>query len=57
MSEIIHRLDVVGGENTKRPIVYTPRLTISNPKGTGDDIGEAVTDITLRNKENNEREE
>ena len=48
-------IDVVGGENTKRPIVYTPRLTISNPKGTGDDIGEAVTDITLRNKENNEK--
>lgn len=46
-------VDVVGGENTKRPIVYTPQLLISNPKGTGDDVGKSVTDITLRNKEDN----
>lgn len=39
---------VVGGENTKRPLVYTTgKITLSNPKGVGTDIGESVTDITV----------
>lgn len=39
---------VVGGENTKRPLVYRGRrILISNPKGKGLDVGPNVTDITL----------
>ena len=41
------KVDVVGGENTKRPLLYTPKVRLSNPKGTGYDIGKSVTDITL----------
>ena len=40
-------IDVVGGENTKRPLAYSPRIHITNPAGTGTNIGPAVTDITL----------
>lgn len=41
------KVDVVGGENTKRPLIYTPKVKLSNPKGSGYDIGKSVTDITL----------
>jgi len=41
-------IDVVGGENTRRPLVYTPYITLTNPKGSGDDVGKSVTDITLK---------
>jgi len=41
------KVDVVGGENTPRPIKYSPSLSVSNPKGTGTDVGKSVTDITL----------
>jgi hypothetical protein len=41
------KIDIVGGENTPRPIVYSSKITISNPKGRGNDIGKSVTDITL----------
>lgn len=40
-------IDVVGGENTKRPIVYGQDIILSNPKGSGNNIGASVTDITL----------
>lgn len=41
------KVDVVGGENTPRPIKYTPSIHVSNPKGSGSDVGKSVTDITL----------
>lgn len=40
-------VNVVGGENTRRPLVFDNTITVSNTKGTGTDIGESVTDITL----------
>jgi hypothetical protein len=43
------KIDVVGGENTKRPIMYNSDITLANPKGQGTDIGASVTDITLTN--------
>lgn len=41
------KVDVVGGENTKRPLYYKPKIGLTNAKGTGTDIGKSVTDITL----------
>lgn len=41
------KVDVVGGENTPRPIKYSPGIHVSNPKGRGSDVGKSVTDITL----------
>lgn len=41
------KVDVVGGENTKRPIYFTPKIGLTNPKGSGTNIGKSVTDITL----------
>lgn len=41
------RVDVVGGENTRRPLYYSPKIGLSNPKGSGNDIGKSVTDVTL----------
>lgn len=41
------KVDVVGGENTPRPIKYTPSIHVSNPKGRGNDVGKSVTDITI----------
>ena len=41
------KVDVVGGENTKRPLIFSPNIIMTNPKGQGFDIGESVTDITL----------
>lgn len=43
-------IDVVGGENTKRPIQYGSKLYLDNPKGSGYDIGKSVTDITISDK-------
>jgi len=40
-------IEIVGGENTKRPLVYTPDIKLTNPKGSGNDVGASVTDITL----------
>jgi hypothetical protein len=46
------KVDVVGGENTKRPLTFGKDITLANPKGTGYDVGKSVTDITLtKNKE------
>lgn len=36
-----------GGENTKRPIKFGSRIILENTKGTGNDMGPVVTDITL----------
>lgn len=41
------KIDIVGGENTKRPIIYNPDITLENPKGQGTNVGASVTDITL----------
>lgn len=41
-------VDIVGGENTPRPIQYSgKRIYLDNPKGSGYDVGKSVTDITL----------
>ena len=40
-------VDLKGGSNTKRPLIFNPNIRISNPKGSGTDVGESVTDITL----------
>lgn len=41
------RVDIVGGENTRRPLVFGSDIVLSNPKGQGYDVGESLTDITL----------
>jgi hypothetical protein len=41
------KIEVVGGENTKRPLVFGNKITLSNPKGQGTNIGASVTDITV----------
>jgi len=41
------KVDVVGGENTKRPLDFSGNIIITNTKGSGNDIGTSVTDITL----------
>jgi hypothetical protein len=41
------KVNVVGGENTKRPLSFTGKIQLTNTKGTGKDIGNSVTDITL----------
>lgn len=41
------KVDIVGGENTPRPIKYSPSIHVSNPKGSGNNVGKSVTDITL----------
>jgi hypothetical protein len=41
------KVDILGGENTKRPLIYSPKIALKNPKGTGYDVGKSVTDITI----------
>jgi len=41
------KVNVVGGENTKRPLDFSGKIKITNTKGSGKDIGNSVTDITL----------
>lgn len=41
------KTDVVGGENTRRPLVFSPSIQLSNTKGVGFDVGKSVTDITV----------
>jgi len=48
------KVNVVGGENTKRPLDFTGKISITNTKGSGKDIGNSVTDITLE-KDNGEK--
>ncbi len=41
-------IDVVGGENTKRPLKYSgSKITLTNTKGGGLDVGTSVTDVTV----------
>lgn len=41
-------VDVVGGENTRRPLTFTGNsIILANPKGSGFYVGPSVTDITL----------
>lgn len=46
-SSTTFKVDVVGGQNTPRPLVFSPNIIMSNPTGQGYDIGKAVTDITI----------
>tara|TARA_R100000773_G_scaffold14405_1_gene13173 strand:- start:192 stop:1283 length:1092 start_codon:yes stop_codon:yes gene_type:complete len=39
---------VVGGENTRRPLSFKGDITLTNTKGTGLNIGDSVTDITIK---------
>lgn len=41
------KTDILGGENTRRPLVFSPYIQLTNPKGSGFDVGESVTDITI----------
>ena len=41
------KVNVVGGENTKRPLDFSGKIHLTNTKGSGKDIGNSVTDITL----------
>lgn len=41
------KVNVVGGENTKRPLNFGSHIVLTNTKGSGNDIGKSVTDITL----------
>lgn len=45
-------IEIVGGENTKRPLVYASDIKLTNPKGNGNDVGASVTDITLTSGSN-----
>jgi len=45
-------INVVGGENTRRPLNFSGSgLYLENPKGTGNDVGPSVTDITLQTED------
>lgn len=41
------KVDILGGENTRRPLVFSPTIQLKNPKGRGYDVGASVTDITV----------
>ncbi len=41
------KTDILGGENTRRPLVFSPHIQLTNPKGRGYDVGQSVTDITV----------
>lgn len=41
------KVNVVGRENTKRPLNFGSQIVLTNTKGSGNDIGKSVTDITL----------
>lgn len=41
-------VDVVGGENTRRPLTFGGKIILANPKGKGYDVGKSVTDITIK---------
>ena len=38
---------VEGGENTKRPLQFGSKIVLDNPKGSGYDVGQSLTDITI----------
>lgn len=41
------RTDIMGGENTRRPLQFGSKIVLANPKGKGYDVGKSVTDITV----------
>ena len=41
------KVNVVGGENTRRPLQFGSRIQLANTKGKGFDVGKSVTDITV----------
>ena len=41
------QVNLLGAENTKRPLVFTPHIHLTNPKGSGNDVGKSVTDLTI----------
>lgn len=42
------KVDVVGGENTRRPLQFQgKKIILDNPKGQGYEVGKSVTDITI----------
>jgi hypothetical protein len=47
------KAEILGGENTRRPLTFGSDIVLSNPKGQGLDVGKSLTDITitLDNKE------
>jgi len=48
------KVNVVGQENTKRPLNFQSNIVLTNTKGVGNDIGKSVTDVTLV-KDNGEK--
>lgn len=45
-------IDVEGGENTRRPLHFSSQgIYLENPKGTGNNVGPSVTDVTLRTED------
>ena len=47
-------IDLVGGENTPRPIKYSgSKITLTNTKGKGLDVGPSVTDVTVTDEKGN----
>jgi hypothetical protein len=52
------KVEIMGGENTPRPLQYsTSGITLKNTKGTGNDVGPSVTDITVTKKTKTKTEE
>ena len=47
LSDSEWKAKVVGGENTRRPLDFKGAIQLTNTKGTGFDIGNSVTDITI----------
>ena len=43
----VFNVNVVGGENTRRPLTFGSSIVLANPKGQGNDVGKSLTDITL----------
>jgi len=40
-------VQIMGGENTKRPLTFGRKIILANPKGQGYDVGKSLTDITV----------
>lgn len=37
-----------GAENTRRPLKFGPPIELTNPKGSGYNVGQSVTDLTIK---------
>lgn len=42
------KVDAEGAANNRRPLTFSNGIKVSNPKGTGTDVGQLVTDVTVR---------